>query len=177
MSNKVTVFGDYLYFVRAGTTVDGVTVSETAKPDADPTTNWPQVANATKVTIENNSTYYRQKRPALGKTVFGKKIVKERDIKITAEFDEVGTAMHETAMMLPGPTTANTAVRPLDGEGTLLGWWKLQRYNSSDTLETALDIYGYGTFKTMGGELGNEVKVTLEIEPVYTALNSAIVNG
>lgn len=177
MSSKVTLFGDYLYFVRAGTTVDGGTVSETVKPDNVPTENWTLVANATKVSVENNSTYYRQRRPALGKTVFGRKIVKERDIKVSAEFDEVSPMMHESAMMLPGPTTANTAARPMDGEGTLLGWWKLQRYNSNDTLETCLDVYGYGTFKSMDGELGTEVKPKLEIEPVYTALNSAIVNG
>ena len=35
-----TMLGSTLFFIESGVTVDGVTVSSTAKPDIDPATNW-----------------------------------------------------------------------------------------------------------------------------------------
>lgn len=42
----------YCWFVRAGATVDGDTVSSTYKPDVDPTDNWPELGCVLKASIE-----------------------------------------------------------------------------------------------------------------------------
>lgn len=173
MKKSFIVFGKQMYFAREGTTVDTVTVSASAKPDADPTSNWEHLGNNVKLSIQNNSTYKKQYSDAPGKSVLKRVHCTRRELTGTAEFDEINRAFLESMLMLPGPTTAGTATRPMDGTGLLTGWFKVQLYDQSDAAAAVIDVYAQGHFENLDLTSGEEVKPVLVLEVIWSDLMSA----
>jgi hypothetical protein len=66
--NRELIASCYVYFVKEATVVDGVTVSRTVKPDANPTSNWPQLGTVPKegLSIVADEQVVRVDRPEAG---------------------------------------------------------------------------------------------------------------
>ena len=131
------IIGNFVYFLRAGSTVDTVTVAKDAKPDHDPVTNWTdhELPCCSSIAPSTNSNSVKSRAPnASGKYVTKDEIITEDEILWVATFEELNLLTYE---MLFGTTqlTAGQQAQIMAGTSQVEGWVQLvQKDHKGNTI-------------------------------------------
>lgn len=175
MTLKRMVLGSHVYFARSGSVIDSVTVSKTAKPTNDPTTNWVSLGCVDDVSIDRQIQEEESYCPSPGQYALDDITVIQKDMTISATLSVVSNAYFQMLMNSSGAIAdgaSSGAYVPNSGDGYLRGWFKLQQYDQSDTLIHAVDVWGGGRLSG-AQELGRSViRPQMEIRVFDSTLNT-----
>lgn len=171
MSNTLRklVIGSHLFFAREGAVIDEITVSRTAKPDAEPIANWTNIGVVQdfqpKPKTESTDTY----APSPGAYRRDDEVVTSRALDLSFSLVEVSPLFFESILMAGGAIAA--AYNPASGTGRIRGWFKCQQYSQDDDLINVLDVYGAATFESE--KQGNKLIIpTLNLKVLYSTLQT-----
>lgn len=129
--------GNFVFFIREGTTVDSVTVSKTMKPDDDPASNWTNYE--LKSCEEIDSDVRVEKDEAFGPGASGASVKKGEVVTLqsstfVATFNQLALLPYEL-LFGSGELTAGTQAQILSGSAQVNGWVRLRQLDSSNGRE------------------------------------------
>ncbi|MES2706402.1 MAG: hypothetical protein V4726_07345 [Verrucomicrobiota bacterium] len=179
------IANSHLYLARAGTTIDSVLVSETAKPDYSPESNWTKLSEA--ITTLQITPVTGTVIPVM-RTVGGHQVLRRNirpgpaSVEITFTQQDTDLIVQELEMMT-GPISAGAVaavgdfVESVPFAGTLdgvKGWFQLQQYNQDDELVRTYVLWGELVLDG-GVTSGNEVTAPkLKLTVFKNALNRVL---
>ncbi len=141
--------GGFAYFLRAGDTVDSVTVSATGKPDNDPTTNWTDIGVVAmfQPRVEEQEDKYRKPLPSGG-------YVNVDETHVTGEFFDVDLEnMTDIAFeMMFGMSKITLGTAQLGGrvlERKVNGWLSYQGRQQSGTDLVQINVWVQARLREM----------------------------
>jgi hypothetical protein len=169
------LIGCFAFFVEAGTTVDSVTVSATAKPDTNPLTNWPQIGciESGKFEPKKSSEVFMCPSETGG-------YVEENVDKIVADFLNLRTNyMNEFVKRLEfGLTspivldTAQTAHAATTRE--IYGWIKVQGRKEDGNDDFVMDWWCKMTLTDTLDRNDKTLRPTLRFQKLASTLNTVV---
>lgn len=179
MSNRAQLerlmIGSLVYFVRDGDTVDALTVSETAKPDNDPVTNWPKLGEVTAVAFDRetkkNEFIEIRSNGEPRKRIIERTLADYVDISIDNMVDIVAEMIFGVDKI-----TINTAQVPFNNsDRAVTGWLKCQlRRSGVGTDFTLFDMYVEARLKDNRHEFkaGEPYRPTIRFQDLNAALDT-----
>lgn len=146
------VAGNFLWYAREGTTIDGVVVSAAnAAPDNAPETNWTSMGCIESMSIDTPKTIWEPECPTVTGYETDAQHTLKKDIIFTITFNEISNVFWQMLLNTSGPVPDNavSGYVPNDDSGLASGWWKFQIYDTiAGLIKTNLDIYGTGQINT-----------------------------
>jgi|DEB0MinimDraft_6_1074348.scaffolds.fasta_scaffold00713_11 hypothetical protein len=133
--------GNFVYFIREGTTVDATTVSITAKPDHDPAANWTAYELGNCEGITSNVDVQKDESYAPGSNgAYVKKgsVVTQASTEFVATFSKLDLLAYEL-LFGTGQLTAGVAGQVMAGAYEVEGWVWLKQLDVADG-DTILDV-------------------------------------
>lgn len=115
-----------------GTTVDGVVIGPSGKPDNDPTTNWVLMGSCTKFSINNNSEVYTSIVGVNGQAAPSGQITTKKQLDVSIEFETLTDDILVYIMNGKQDQGSTTTWTTYDGSARYEGWIKVQAYNSEE---------------------------------------------
>ena len=169
MTLNTLVIGSHIWFCRGGTTIDSTAINaSTAPPDITPTDNWISLGCVEDVSVERDLQRETLYCPSPGQYKKKKNITIQKDMRFQLTMREHSNVFFEMLYATTGPI-ANAASGgsfvPNDDEGTIEGWWKMQKYDQDDNLIVAMDVWGEASIEgaiPLGRSL-NPWTMTLEV--------------
>ncbi len=152
------VAGNFCWFVRGGTTVDGGVVSATVKPDNNPESNWTSMGCIEAMSVDNPKNLWEPECPTVNGYETDAVHTLKKDLIFTITYNEISNVFWEMLLNTNGPVpdAGTTGFVPNDSSGLTEGWWKFQIYDTiGGLIKTTLDLWGTGSINT-GTNLDNQ---------------------
>jgi len=146
MAYKTLALSHHLYFVREGDTIDGTTVSSTAKPDNDPAENWPKMGIVKQPRVSNNSTEIEDWEGQPGRLGLVDVHLVKQDITVRWTFDQLNELALEIIWGAAGAIDLGAPGNGVFGvnrqTAPVKGWAKMQSYDQANNLIQTVDLWG-----------------------------------
>ena len=148
---KELLAGCFAFFVESGTTVDGITVSELAKPDNDPLDNWPQFKCVEKMTPGKTRVNLGDRlcpsATARGYVTTQRNVTTQRYVDMT--LNDSNELVERLQWGLAAPIVQGTAQTPGgDAREQIYGWLKIQNMDlPAGADHSGIDQWGYLTLE------------------------------
>eukprot|EP00112_Aurelia_sp_Birch-Aquarium-sp1_P003680 Seg14146.2 transcript_id=Seg14146.2/GoldUCD/mRNA.D3Y31 product="hypothetical protein" protein_id=Seg14146.2/GoldUCD/D3Y31 len=138
--------GGLAFFVENGTTVDAVTVSQSAKPDTDPETNWDQFGCINAVKFQSEKKSFGTKKCFDGVNYSEREVTRNVRDEIMLNTQDMNAYVQRLQYGLAAnPVAGGAEVNAFaDSDRKIWGWLKLQGHRVGvGTVAVAVDLWGY----------------------------------
>jgi len=121
------LLGAFAFFIEAGTTVDGQTVSASIKPDATPLSNWPNLGAIENSKFEREEDEEEFLEPRVQGGYDKPKIPQVVNDYLILTTNHTSEFFHRLQMGLASPIVPGTAQAPhVETDRKITGWLKIQ---------------------------------------------------
>jgi hypothetical protein len=169
------LIGCFAFFVEAGLTVDAIVVSATAKPDNDPTSNWPQMGCIESAKFEPKKSAETFMCPS---ETGGYE--EEEDNRVIADFLNLrSNYMNELVKRLEfglvGPIVLDAAQAPHNQRvREIRGWLKIQGRKEDGNDDFVMDWWCKMTLTDALDRNDKTLRPTLRFQKLPSALNTIV---
>lgn len=138
---KDLILGLHLRLARAGKVIDGVTVSESAKPDGVPDENYTVVASVQAWQPKRTVNRIVRRSPSIGKYEDRATFLTNKQMEYAFDLQEWGE-MSFAELLLGGNEPVDGVFVPNEADEDVKGWWMIMGYDQDDNQIVALNIWG-----------------------------------
>jgi len=172
------IAGSHIFFAREGETIDGVTVSRTEKPDADPEENWTNLGVVESINASRTNNPVEFFRPSPGRKVLHDVIPTRQKLTHTVTMQEVSPLLLE---IFYGSEEIDIGgggnFEPLGVGAFVKGWFKIQHYDHLDQPFVFLDIFAAAMIDSFdAGDGSGAINFALTLEQL-SAANAAVASN
>jgi hypothetical protein len=169
------LIGCFAFFVEAGLTVDAVVVSATAKPDNDPTTNWPEIGciESAKFEMKKSNEVFMCPSETGGYT-------EESVDKVMADFlnlrsNKMNELVKRLEFGLTGPIVLDAAQAPHSQvTREIFGWLKVQGRKEDGNDDFVMDWWCKMTLTDALDRNDKTLRPTLRFQKMTSSLNTIV---
>lgn len=137
---KDLIIGSHLLFARAGKVIDGVTVSETAKPDGDPSSNYIVFPTVEDYEPRFDMETLKRRAPSPGKYQDRANIMLSSTMEHAFSLQQF-TSITLAELLLGGEEPVAGVFIPGSRSQLLKGWWLSRHYDQNNDLIFSMDIW------------------------------------